>query len=540
MQILTIFSLILLSQNLSAQYEQNFLKDVEGYAETLALPTLAVGVAKGDNLIFYKGIGTMAPVSQAPITKDDIFTIASVTKTFTAVVMEQLEDEGKISLNDLIDSLPNQYFTTNRWNKNTTLAHILSNTSESRPIGKNFVYNGSKFNIVFNVFSKLHPDLKSQYMTRPFTIEVEKRILNPLHMDHSVVQYDETKHSQLIKYVVTPYAYNQSEKNYKALPIDLAKMQCGPGFGMMSSLSDLVTFSSALDKSIIITRERYKRMTTPFYKGSPYGLGWFTFNFEGFDVHWAYGYGDSNSAILLKVPSKNLTLILLSSCAIPSESTRLGYGNPFNSPIVDSFFRNYVLNLPGINLSDKNINRIYNDIKEYTIRNKSRIYLEEAFAEITTNLFGPIASSEEKEKYTQLLKSLIKNYPKDPLWKSTTATELLASIGDNAILKFETRITNDFYKAGSLHPAQIFYAGVIREKLNNMPSAIRLFKILAEGDSYQEQPYKFDSLMKLAKYYRESNPDLCKQYLLKLIKFKEFINAQDDQYNEAKTLLSDM
>lgn len=538
MKILEIILLFLLLQNLKAQSHISFDRDVEKYARILRLPTLAVGVAKGDSLIFFKGIGSASSETQVPITCDHIFPVASVTKSFTSVVLQQFEAEGKISLNDLIDKYPNKYFTKDRWTDNTTLAHIISHTSESRPVGTNFVYNGSKYNIVFNVFSAINPPVDTESITRPFTKEVENRILIPLKMNHTLVRYTEAEHSQLNRFVVNPYNYIDSTGEYMAQPINLSNIECGPGYGMMSSVKDLVKYSNALNNGILISKQRYNKITAPFYANSVLGEGWFTCNFEGIDIHWAYGYGSNDAAILLKVPSKDLTLVLLSSCSMPSATTRLGYGNPLNSPIVCSFIRNFILNQSAPLELNSDINIIENEILKKVKQNKSRIYIEEVFASATVTLFSPTTSDIDKEKSIQLLKVLIKDYPNDAIWQSTTAFELITSLNDKFILNFASNISTNFSQSQNLHPAKIYFAGIIQEKSGNIQKAIQLFTMLAEGDAYNEQGVKFDTLMKLAKYFEASNPELSKSYLSNLIKFKEYINMQDAQYNEAKEMYS--
>ncbi len=525
--------LLLIVQSIKAQTDAGFKKDVEEYARLLKLPTLAIGVAKGDSLIFFQAIGTASPGTQAPITPDHIFAIASVTKSFTSVVLQQLEAEGKISLSDRIDQYPNKYFTKDRWTNNTTLAHILSHTSESRPPGTNFVYNGGKYNIVFNAFASINPAADTESITRPFTKEVERRILAPLKMTHTLVRYTEAEHSPLKKFVVTPYDYNDSAGTYIPQPVDLPKMECGPGYGMMSSVNDLLKYTRALDNETLISKQRFKKITSPFYPNSVYGEGWFTSNFEGIDICWAYGYGNSDAAILLKVPSKALALVLLSSCSMPSSTTRMGFGNPLNSPIVCSFIRNFILKQSApIQATGEN------DIKRKVAATKSNIYIEEAFAKATVSLFSPTTTLPEKEKNVQLLKRLINDFPKSTIWQSATAVELFASLDDDTVLRFASGIVNNLYRTQNLHPAKLFFAGVIQEKLGNKQQAIQLFQKLADGDAYNEQGYKFDALMKLAKYFASSNPALSKQYLANLIRYKDYISSKDKQYKEAKEMLS--
>lgn len=528
---------LLLSLHIAhAQRNNAFKTEIEQLARSLKLPTLAVGVARGDSLLFFDGIGSASTETDFPIMADHIFGIASVTKSFTSVVLQQLEAEGKISLADPLNKYPNKYFTKDRWTDNTTLAHIVSQTSESRPVGTGFVYNGSKYNIVFNAFAVVNPS-DTESMTRPFTKEVENRILKPLHMTHTLVRYAEAEHASLKQFVVTPYDFDYAAKQYKAQKVDLSNIECGPGYGMLSSVNDLLKYSRGLDNEIILSKERYKKITRPFYPGSPYGEGWFTTNFEGVEMYWAYGLGGSEAAIFLKVPSKNIALVMLSSCSLLTGTSRLGYGNPLNSPFVCSFVRNFILDLPALVSSDGAANSVVSEIAERTKETKSRIYIEEAFARVSTALLSPLASDSDKEKSTELLVALIKKFPHDTIWYSPTSFEVLSSLDNDFALKFAAGISKKMIKAKATHPGALFFAGVVNEKLGDISTAIRLFQNLGDGDAYNEQGYKFDAMLKLARYFAKSNHTLSKYYLENLVKFKGYISAQDDQYKEAKEML---
>lgn len=521
-----------------AQSFSNFEKDIGDYVRILKLPTLAVGVARGDSLIFFTSIGSASADRQLPITPGHIFTVSSVTKSFTSVILQQLEAEGKLSMDDLVDSYPNKYFTKERWTPKTTLAHIISQTSESDPVGTNFVYNGSKYNIVFNVFIKINPPVEGEPISRPFTKELENRILKPLQMSHTIANYDKAKDSLLLPFAVPTYKFIDSSGQYTASKTNLSKMECGPGYGMMSSVSDLVKYSAALDKEKLISKKQFAKITHPFYAGSVYGQGWFTSEFEGIKMDWAYGYGSNDAAIFLKVPSRNLTFILLSSCSMPSASISLGFGNPLNSPVVCSFIRNFILNQPAPLPFDRDPASIVSEVKEKTKQTKSRIYIEEAYAFAGVALSSRVVNEGDKEKNIEVIKLLMKNYPVDPIWQTTAAIELMSSVGDTAILNFGANVTSRYLTTKSLHPAKLYFSGVIQEKLNKPQTAMTFFNLLADGEAYKEQSYKFKALMKLAKYYEKEDTELTKHYLSKLIRYKEYISAQDSLYKEAKEMIS--
>ncbi|MBA4850611.1 serine hydrolase [Emticicia sp. BO119] len=533
MKKLLVVGLCLLTHLLRAQDFNRFTKDIETYTQLLKMPAMAIGVAKGDSLIYFKGIGYANPDTKEPVNADHIFVISSLTKGMTSVIMQQMEAERKLRLDDLLNNFPNQYFTKERWDDKTTLAHILSHTSESKPIGTGFVYNGGKYNTVFNAIRSINKIDSANDITRPFTYEVEKRLIEPLNLNHTIAKYNAAKHEKLINSVARLYAYNDSLKAYTNSRLNFPNMQSGPAYGMMSSVRDLVKYSAALDKGTIISKERYKTITTPFYKGSPQGMGWFTSKINGLDIHWAYGYG-ADASILLKIPSRNLTFVMLSSTDMASATTRLGFGNPFNAPLVCAFLKTFVLNKKeGISFN-KDITAIENQIKTLP----SKFNFEELFAYATVMSFAPQSLTDGYPSSDELLKLLIKYYPFNAQWDTPTAYEIIAKSKDKTIQSFGKDLALKYWSSLQQHPGKSFYSGVILEKseLTKVEGMIK-FKILSDYDNYQEQGYKFDAMMKLAKYYLPTDPTLAKKYLSWLMKYKEYIDRRDRQYNEAKELL---
>ena len=55
---------------------------------------LAVGVVRNGGLEFFHGHGVADIASNTPITEDTVFRIASITKTFTAIAVMQLCEQG--------------------------------------------------------------------------------------------------------------------------------------------------------------------------------------------------------------------------------------------------------------------------------------------------------------------------------------------------------------------------------------------------------------------------------------------------------------
>ena len=66
-------------------------------------PGSALGVVVDGELVHVATAGVQDLESKRPVTADSVFRIASMTKSFTAVAILKLRDEGKLSLDDLVE-----------------------------------------------------------------------------------------------------------------------------------------------------------------------------------------------------------------------------------------------------------------------------------------------------------------------------------------------------------------------------------------------------------------------------------------------------
>jgi len=75
-------------------------KQFAGYFEKQQLPGMAVGIVVADELVYARGFGFRDLDTKAPVDADTVFRIASMTKSFTALAILKLRDDGKLSLED--------------------------------------------------------------------------------------------------------------------------------------------------------------------------------------------------------------------------------------------------------------------------------------------------------------------------------------------------------------------------------------------------------------------------------------------------------
>jgi hypothetical protein len=254
----------------------------------------------------------------------------------------QYVQEKKLSLDDYVLDFPflSVGLTPNRLlDPNTRLKQILSHTSQGTP-GDHFVYSGNRYNFVYGVFEKIsgnthHYDACAQ--------EFKNRIADPLGMSSTLSGYPANKTDPRLPRIVKAYLL---DKTHPKPTVDRGAPGGDthfPATGLLTTVDDLAKYMIALDGNDLLTATNYSAMTEPFAlndgRKSPYGLGWSTQMIGGEPVHWHYGYGDSYSALLIRLPKRKVSFILLCNSGTASAPFYLGYGNLLTSPFAVNFLR---------------------------------------------------------------------------------------------------------------------------------------------------------------------------------------------------------
>ncbi len=116
-----IFSDIKLSES-----EQSWSNKEEKYSELLETYGTkkcngAMVVATDDDIVYLYCEDAVEKDGKTPVSQDTVFDIASVSKTFTAVCILQLQEKGKLSIDDTLD----KYFSEYKNGKDITIYNLL-------------------------------------------------------------------------------------------------------------------------------------------------------------------------------------------------------------------------------------------------------------------------------------------------------------------------------------------------------------------------------------------------------------------------------
>lgn len=265
----------------------------------------AVLVKRGSEVVFNKAYGLASLELDVPMKLDQVFRIGSITKSFGAVIVLQLVDEGKLDLDAPISTYLKE--APKAWGK-VTLAHLLSHTSgiasytagpqggytalrarrrsleevvatlrdlplEFEP-GTSFTYSNSGYLLLQQIIERT--------TSLGFAANLQARIAAPLTLNHTRLCDPDLPTPGL----ATGYT-NGGRPTYPA-PLDIAFM----GGGMVSTLRELATFTEALHGGRLLRPGTYRRMIAEVCTldgvGVGYGLGLWIRSSQG---HRLVGHG---------------------------------------------------------------------------------------------------------------------------------------------------------------------------------------------------------------------------------------------------------
>ncbi|MFA9560511.1 serine hydrolase domain-containing protein [Evansella sp. AB-rgal1] len=118
---------------------QKWIENFEDYANKIIsknkVPGAALGVAKDGEVIYERGYGHRNMEQNLEVTNDTIFGIASITKSFTAVAIMQLQEAGRLTVEDkVITYLPELILGNKEHTEKVTIHHLLTHTAGLPPL----------------------------------------------------------------------------------------------------------------------------------------------------------------------------------------------------------------------------------------------------------------------------------------------------------------------------------------------------------------------------------------------------------------------
>lgn len=292
------------------------------------IPGLALGIIKGDRVVYLKGFGTAGP-GKGKVAPDTSFILGSVSKSFTGLAIMQLEEKGVLDLNDPVKKyIPWLSIGGLEPSGSIKILNLLNHTSgipayeghdsgierggtiEERirlksniklvhSPGSVFEYSSLNYDILGAVIQAVSGQSYEQY--------IQNNIFKPLEMVNSYTSQEEASGKSLsVGY--RPWFGLQVPAEIKY------SMSALPSGYIASSAEDMAHFLMAFinqgkyKDNIILSGNGITEAQTSIGNTS-YGAGWFSSGY----YKWHTGELANYNTYICTVPSEKLGIIMLSN-----------------------------------------------------------------------------------------------------------------------------------------------------------------------------------------------------------------------------------
>lgn len=313
--------------------------ELEAGLEKFHVPGMAVAVVYEDSVIYARGFGFSDVEKKEAVTPRTRFAIGSSTKAFTATVIGQLVDEGKMSWDDALSKHVPEFVLDVKSDDDAAQATVrdalchrtgftrmgvlwasgevprkqfLAQASQAEPLASfrdQFLYNNVTYTAAGEASARVEGVLWAELVTR--------NLLEPLGMRNTVVLTEEAKRLGMAQ----GYKWNEDTSSFDVLPMRSLD-EIAPAGAINSTVLDMTAWLRfQINRGVyrgeqLIKPETLKETWKPQIDVAgkmKYGLGWFVDEYEGQPMLHHGGNIDGYSAMVSFLPEERLGVVMLSN-----------------------------------------------------------------------------------------------------------------------------------------------------------------------------------------------------------------------------------
>ncbi|WP_053970350.1 serine hydrolase [Mangrovimonas sp. ST2L15] len=312
------------------------------------IPGLSIGIVRNDSIIFSKGYGNCEVNKERKVDENTTFGIGSISKSFTALTLGILVDEGKIDWDDKVkDYLPYFELYAPYVTDNFTIRDLLIHRSGLKDVSGGTLWYHSDYSREEIIKRLKYLEPVSGYREKPayqnvmyvVASEIVKtvsgtswdsflktRVFDKLKMNNSTSLSTERKAN---KNLAQPHIWNE---DYKKVAIIQEKGDnLAPGGFIYSSAIEMSNYmrlmlnNGVFENDTIVSPTIIEEIFKPqiiYPIGSPfnnefssYGFGWWLTPFNGHKIIEHSGGIDGMAAQLVMIKDLNIGFVLLTNAS---------------------------------------------------------------------------------------------------------------------------------------------------------------------------------------------------------------------------------
>lgn len=350
MRIVSIASLVLVGIAVSVQPASAqslsfsvFERYLESFRVEAGIPGMSAAILQDGVVVWDHGFGKQDVDANISANPDTPYAVGQLSQVFgSTLLLRKCIDDSYARLTDRVVRWVPQYPEPL-----TTLTQLLSHTS----LAGTYQYAPDRFGALAGVVEEC-VDLK-------YTEVLAEEIFDFLAMGRSVPgqtysspsaeeinllgQARVDRYRSVLRDLAVPYRV-VSRRATRNLEFPTRRLDAADG--IVSTVRDLEKFDQALDSGLLLERSTRDLAWTQAYAGSvplPTGLGWFVQAYNGQPIVWQFGSVEgAYSSLILKVPNRHLTFILLANSDGLSAPFSLSAGDVTSSLFAKLFLRSFV------------------------------------------------------------------------------------------------------------------------------------------------------------------------------------------------------
>jgi CubicO group peptidase (beta-lactamase class C family) len=332
--LLTIGVLVVLRAPLTADelVYARFSDYLESLRVQAGIPGLSAAVVGPKGIEWERAFGLQDIERLVPMRTDTPVHIDGLTEALSATLVLQCVEEQRLSLDDRIGR-----YRSEAPDPLLTLRQILTHTNGSA--NPSYSYRPDRLAPLTAAIRACTGDSFRETLANLFDrLAMTDSVPGPDVLTlappaEGVLTSEVDRYKRVLARLAVPYTVDSERR---ASPTRYAAETLTPTSGVVSTVLDLAQFDLALKSSLLVKPETlaisWRPPTTAAGDRLPHAIGWFSQTYEGEAVLWQYGSNEGSSSLVMIVPARSLTLILLGNSNGLARSFDLASGDVRTSP----------------------------------------------------------------------------------------------------------------------------------------------------------------------------------------------------------------
>ena len=319
---------------------------LDAYLESLRqqadIPGMSAAVARDGVVIWEKGYGFQNVSSGIRATPDTPYLVGDLSGTLAAAMILACAEQRRLYLDD-----PIRKYGAQLPEADVTIRDLLSHTTPGAE--EPFAYSPERYGQLTTVMEACEPRSFRKSVAQLLDSNAMRDSVpgTDLWRSDTVLREGEfegedvDRYRRVLERMAVPY---RVDSRGRAERTELPPMPMSASGGLVSTVRDLARLDAALDSTVFLRQETldmaWTPLTTPRGFVSPMGLGWFVQSHRNERVVWHFGLiAGAYSSLVVKLPDRKLTMILLANSDRLSAPFQLSSGNLTRSLFATLFLR---------------------------------------------------------------------------------------------------------------------------------------------------------------------------------------------------------